>query len=375
MPTFFVVLISIYLAGNIYIFRRGAQALVAQPFGVKVLLAVLFWCGALAFIGSFLARNTQLPVVLAHTAHEIGTGWLVFTLYMVLCLIIFDLFRLFNFPCKYGFYISLFLTLSLLSYGYYNYQHPKTEVFNIVINKQTVHNEQPLKVVSVSDIHLGYGTDKEELKQYVEMINAQKPDLILIGGDLIDNSVVPLYAEKMMEELTELKAPLGIYMVPGNHEYISGIDESARFIKSTPIQLLIDSVVTLPNGIQLIGRDDRHNPSRRSLQELMENIDKNRPIILLDHQPYNLTDAEAAGIDLQFSGHTHHGQVWPMSLVTDYIYEQSHGYRQWGDTHIYVSSGLSLWGPPFRIGTESEMVVFELSAGSTDISNTSSPLL
>ena len=76
MPTFFVVLISIYLAGNIYIFRRGAQALVAQPFGVKVLLAVLFWCGALAFIGSFLARNTKLPVVLAHTAHEIGTGWL-----------------------------------------------------------------------------------------------------------------------------------------------------------------------------------------------------------------------------------------------------------------------------------------------------------
>ena len=375
MPTFFVVLISIYFAGNIYIFKRGAQALVAQPFGVKVLLAVLFWSGALSFIGSFLARNTQLPVVLAHTAHEIGTGWLVFTLYMVLCLIVFDLLRLFNFPCKYGFYISLFLTLSLLSYGYYNYQHPKTEVFNIVINKQTVHNEQPLKVVSVSDIHLGYGTDKEELKQYVEMINAQKPDLILIGGDLIDNSVVPLYAEKMMEELTELKAPLGIYMVPGNHEYISGIDESARFIKSTPIQLLIDSVVTLPNGIQLIGRDDRHNPSRRSLQELMENIDKSRPIILLDHQPYNLTDAEAAGIDLQFSGHTHHGQVWPMSLVTDYIYEQSHGYRQWGDTHIYVSSGLSLWGPPFRIGTESEMVVFELSAGSTDISNTSSPLL
>ena len=84
MPTFFVVLISIYLAGNIYIFRRGAQALVAQPFGVKVLLAVLFWCGALAFIGSFLARNTKLPVVLAHTAHEIGTGWLVFTLYGIM---------------------------------------------------------------------------------------------------------------------------------------------------------------------------------------------------------------------------------------------------------------------------------------------------
>ena len=256
-----------------------------------------------------------------------------------------------------------------------NYRHPKTNAVDITINKPYENNSQPIKIVAVSDIHLGYGTGKSALKKYVDMINEQKPDLILIGGDLIDNSVVPLYTEKMSEELSELKAPMGIYMVPGNHEYISGIDESARFIKSTPIQLLIDSVVTLPNGIQLIGRDDRHNPSRRSLQELMENIDKSRPIILLDHQPYNLTDAEAAGIDLQFSGHTHHGQVWPMSLVTDYIYEQSHGYRQWGDTHIYVSSGLSLWGPPFRIGTESEMVVFELSAGSTDISNTSSPLL
>ena len=179
--------------------------------------------------------------------------------------------------------------------------------------------------------------------------------------DLTSLQVVPLYAENMMEELSELKAPLGIYMVPGNHEYISGMNASARFIQGTPIQLLRDSIVTLPSGIQLIGRDDRSNTARRSLQELMANVDKNKPIILLDHQPYKLTESETAGVDLQFSGHTHRGQVWPMSLVTDYIYEQSHGYRQWGNSHIYVSSGLSLWGPPFRIGTESEMVVLQLS--------------
>lgn len=360
MPIFFVVLFSIYLAGNFYIFKRGAEALVAQPFGVKILLAALFWCGALSFIGSFWIQNTKLPITLAHTTHEIGTGWLVFTLYMVLCLAVFDLFRLFNFSCKYEFHISLFLTLSLLSYGYYNYQHPKTEVFNIVINKPAVHYEQPLKVVSVSDIHLGYGTDKEELKQYVEMINAQKPDLILIGGDLIDSSVVPLYEEKMMEELAELKAPLGIYMVPGNHEYISGIRKSMQFINETPIRLLRDEVVTLPGGIQIIGRDDRSNKSRLSLQELMKNIDPAKPVILLDHQPYDLPDTESAGIDLQFSGHTHRGQVWPISLVTDRLFDQSYGYRKWGNSHIYVSSGLSLWGPPFRIGTDSELVVFNI---------------
>ena len=360
MPIFFVVLFSIYLAGNFYIFKRGAEALVAQPFGVKILLAALFWCGALSFIGSFWIQNTKLPIALAHTTHEIGTGWLVFTLYMVLCLAVFDLFRLFNFSCKYEFYISLFLTLSLLSYGYYNYQHPKTEVFNIVINKPAVHYEQPLKVVSVSDIHLGYGTDKEELKQYVEMINAQKPDLILIGGDLIDSSVVPLYKEKMMEELAELKVPLGIYMVPGNHEYISDIRKSMQFINETPIRLLRDEVVTLPGGIQIVGRDDRSNKSRLSLQELMKNIDPAKPVILLDHQPYDLPDTESAGIDLQFSGHTHRGQVWPISLVTDRLFDQSYGYRKWGNSHIYVSSGLSLWGPPFRIGTDSELVVFNI---------------
>lgn len=99
----------------------------------------------------------------------------------------------------------------------------------------------------------------------------------------------------------------------------------------------------------------------RPAAELMTGIDKSKPIILLDHQPYKLTESEAAGVDLQFSGHTHRGQVWPMNWVTDYIYEQSHGYRQWGNSHIYVSSGLSLWGPPFRIGTESDMAVFHLS--------------
>lgn len=361
MPTFFVILFCVYLAGNVYIFVRGAQALIAQPFGVKMLLAILFWGGALSFFGSMMTRNVKLPVAMAHTMHEVGTGWLIFTLYMVLCLVIFDLFRLINFPFKYGFYLSFFITLSALGYGFYNYQHPNTEVINIVINKPLQSYQQPLKVVSISDVHLGYGTDKEELKRYVEMINAQQPDLILIGGDLIDNSVVPLYVENMKEELALLKAPLGIYMVLGNHEYISGINESIRFIQDTPIRLLRDSVVTLPGGIQLIGRDDRSNHARQSLQELTANIDPTKPVILLDHQPYNLKETEAAGIDLQFSGHTHRGQVWPVNLVTDHLFEQSYGYRQWGKSHIYVSSGLSLWGPPFRIGTNSELVVFNIT--------------
>lgn len=360
MPTFFIILFSTYLAGNVYIFVRGAQALAAQPFGVKVLLAVLFWGCVCSLATSFLIRNTELPASLAQTISEIGTGWLVFTLYMVLLLLVFDIFKVFHLPCRFSFYISLGLTLCALSYGYYHYQHPVTRVINMVINKPSGVTVDSIKIVAISDLHLGYGTDKDQLKIYVDMVNAQKPDLILIGGDLIDNSVTPLHAEQMEEELSLLKAPYGIYMVPGNHEYISGIEESIRFIETTPIRLLRDEVITLPNGIQLIGRDDRSNRDRLNLQDFSENIDPSKPVILLDHQPYNLKETEEAHIDLQFSGHTHRGQIWPISLVTDQIFEQSHGYRQWGKSHIYVSTGLSLWGPPFRIGTDSEMVVFNI---------------
>lgn len=361
MPIFFIILITVYLGGNTYIFYRGAQALSGLPGGIKISLAVLFWLAALSIIGTMLTRNIKMPVFLSHAMYEVGTGWLIFTLYMVLFLLAFDLLKLCRVPFNYGFILSLIFTVVLLGYGYYNYRHPKTNIINIALDKPLADDAKPVKIVAVSDLHLGNGTGKTALKRYVKMINEQNPDLILIAGDLIDNSVVPLYTENMMEELSELKAPLGIYMVPGNHEYISGIKASARFIQDTPMQFLRDSVVTLPNGMQLIGRDDRSNTARRSLQELMAGIDKSNPIILLDHQPYKLTESEAAGVDLQFSGHTHRGQVWPMNWVTDHIYEQSHGYRQWGNSHIYVSSGLSLWGPPFRIGTESDMAVFHLS--------------
>lgn len=361
MPTIFITLFLLYLLGNIYIYLRGRRALVAQPTGVKVLLSIIFWSGMLSFFVSFLFRNMEVPPSLAITIQQVGTGWLVLTLYMVILLGIFHLFELFNKRFKYGFYISLGLTLSFLSYGFYNYQHPETKVINIVINKPAQTGQQPVKVVAVSDIHLGYGTDKALLKRYVDMINAQHPDLILIGGDLIDNSILPVRSEKMEEELSRLKAPLGIYMVPGNHEYISDIDESIDFIGTTPIRLLRDSVITLPNQLQLIGRDDRHNRNRLPLSELTRNIDPDKPVILLDHQPYELDKTAAAGIDLQFSGHTHHGQIWPISLLTDYMFEQSYGLKQKGNSQIYVSSGLSLWGPPFRIGTNSEMVVFNIT--------------
>ena len=164
----------------------------------------------------------------------------------------------------------------------------------------------------------------------------------------------------MEEELNALKAPMGIFLVPGNHEYIGGIERTKAFLDKTQINLLQDSIVTLENGVQLIGRDDRSNRRRKRLDALYRSADNARPMVVIDHQPYELHKTDSLGIDLQVSGHTHHGQVWPVSLLTDHLYEQCHGYRRWSKSHIWVSSGLSLWGPPFRIGTRGDLALIRL---------------
>ena len=301
-----------------------------------------------------------MPSSFAQTLSQAGSGWLVFTLYMTLFLLFFDFAQVIHFRFKFDFLFSLFLTLCLLAYGNYHYQHPCVKVINIVFNKPIQSYQQSLKIVAISDLHLGYATNKETLSEYVNQINNLRPDIVLIGGDLIDNSIVPLEREHMENELSLIKAPLGIFMIPGNHEYISGIERTKSFINKTPIHWLQDTVVTLPNQLQLIGRDDRHNKKRKNLSQLTKNLNKERPVILLDHQPYNLNKTAKANIDLQFSGHTHRGQIWPISWIVDHVFEISYGLRKIGNSTIYVSSGLSLWGPPYRIGTDSEIVVFNI---------------
>ena len=356
----FSTIIGLYLIGNIYIFFRGLKAIASYSVGIKVLLSILYWCGASALFIVYTLRRTDFSLSVFSFIYEIGSGWLIFTLYMVLCLLVFDIIRLFaRRPIPYNFVLSIGITLCVLGYGYYNYQHPKTKVLNLAINKKA--SVSSLKVVGFSDVHMGLGTGKKMIERYVELVNAQQPDLILISGDLIDNDISPVIKERMDEELSRLKAPLGIYMVPGNHDYFDGIENIRDFLGKTPIRLLCDSVVTLPNGIQIIGRDDRRSRNRLPLEKLSIQTEASLPIILLDHQPYDLDVTAAQGIDLQFSGHTHRGQVWPMSFFIGRMFELSYGYEKRKDTHFYVTSGISLWGPPFRIGTNSEIVVFNLT--------------
>lgn len=361
MAAFFILMLSACLGGNVYIYVRGMSAIGHFPHVVKVIFSLVFWLSAISLFAVFFLRHSGMSAtVWAHLLFEYSAGWLVFMLYMALFLLCFDLSGLFGYTFRYSFVAALTLTACLLSFGFYRYRHPTTQVIPIRLDKPFSHGET-CRIVAVSDIHLGMGTARGQLEEYVRMINEQKPDVVLIAGDLIDNSLVPVRERRMEQALLQLKAKWGIYMVAGNHEYLSGIADCEQFLRGTPVCLLRDSMVTLPNGIRIIGRDDRSNPARKPLEELSRQVASDVPLIVMDHQPVETEAAIDANVDLLFCGHTHNGQVWPMNLITRLLFDISYGYEKRKNTHIYVSSGLALWGPPFRIGTRSEMIVFNLS--------------
>ncbi len=260
--------------------------------------------------------------------------------------------------------------LLIFGYGSIHYNNKVREQIDIKTDKAISLEKKSTKIVLLSDLHLGYHNRRSDFRKWVDMINAEQPDLILTAGDIIDISVRPLMEENVAEEFHRLKAP--VYACLGNHEYYSNQPKARRFYREAGITLLQDSVAKIGN-LCIIGRDDRTNMQRKSLAMIMEEARKKGFIsdlhhgkssdeffILLDHQPYHLEEAEQNGIDFQFSGHTHHGQVWPVSWVTDALYEKAYGSLQKGNTQYYISSGLGIWGGKFRIGTQSEYVVLTI---------------
>ena len=366
---FFLLVFLFYTLLNGYVLIRSRQ-LLPRSKTAHTLFYIIFAFLYSAFVFAMIGRN-NLPLFIQKMLYIPGTFWLGMVLYLFAFFLLTDLlwlvvriFRRFSPEIKRRYrkiqvISGYIIVLCLGVYGFYQFRHPQIVEQKIEIAK-TAGDYKHLKIVGVSDLHLGVAIDRNRMEQFVQLINDQHPDMILIAGDLIDNNALPLEKERVWETIDKLQAPLGTYFCLGNHEYLSGIDESMAFLHKTNMHLLIDSSVVI-NNIQLIGRDDKQgNHDRKSLKELVKGLNPALPLILLDHEPYRLSEAEENGIDLQLSGHTHHGQIFPGNLLTDLIYELAYGYKQKENTHYYVSSGLGLWGPPLRIGTQSEIVVFNI---------------
>ena len=320
--------------------------------------------GVLSFLMIFLNFRRaidDMPLPLARLVYDIGNSSVFILLYLVVIFLVLDLGRLLhlvrpqwmhqNFPLTACIVIGMF---ALFLYGNVHYHHKVREELHLTTDKPLA---RPLRIVMLSDLHLGYHNPRKELARWVDLINAENPDVVLIAGDVIDMSMRPLVEENMAEEMRRLEAP--VYACLGNHEYYSSEPLAEQFYRDARIQLLRDTCLVV-GDLCIMGRDDRTNLRRRNIDELARMADHTKYIILLDHQPYHLEEAEQAGVDFQLSGHTHRGQVWPISWITDALYECSFGAHQRGETRYYISSGIGIWGGKFRIGTRSEYVVATL---------------
>jgi uncharacterized protein len=186
-----------------------------------------------------------------------------------------------------------------------------------------------------------------------------------MAGDVLDEDVVPVITQNLGDSLCKLNSSMGIYACPGNHEYIGGGEPSIKYLEEHGIIVLRDADTLINDAFYIVGREDRHarfqkKKKRKSIDELLENIDTSKPVILLDHQPYDLDSIVDTGVDFQISGHTHHGQMWPFGYITNKIFEVSRGYKKKGSTHFWISTGFGTWGPPIRTGNRPEVMLFTL---------------
>lgn len=362
---FFAIIFSITLLLNFYVVLRGWQALLAVPaFKVYYLITMIVLFMLMIVSMSF---SNLIPMPWAKYLSFAGFSYMVLFIYLLFSFLIVDVIRIFNhfihfFPggmTTFRFWAlvgSLGVIIVAMVVGNYKFNHP--EIVRLDIQSEKPLQNKKIKIVAVSDIHLGISIDKVRLKKYVAMINAQQPDIVLLGGDVSDRSMRPVVNQHMDEEFRSIKAPLGVFAINGNHEhYAESPDATAKYLISSGINVLRDETRLVDSSLYLVGRDDRTNPNRMPLSKLIEKCDGTKPIILLDHQPFQLEEAQQNNVDFQFSGHTHNGQFFPGMLLVKGMYELAYGFMKKGKTNYYVSSGLGLWGPQYRIGTQSELVV------------------
>ena len=373
--SFFGVALGVYGAANLFIWLHLAR--VVPYLGVlRVPIILAFWILVVALpagrIGGAFCRcafTDQLTIL--------GSWYLGFMVYILLLLILVDAIRLADHWIRIvprslarrqgraalaAFWGVLFLSVVVVAVGRWNARNPVVREYDLAIKGAP--REGPLRVAVASDLHVGLLVRNHWLADMIETINSTRPDMVLLAGDIVDSDVTRAQEERLSEQLETLSAPLGVFAVLGNHEFYSGADEAARSFTEGAVIVLRDQSVVIDGAMVLVGRDDRaasRMGRRRSPLAAIDGIGGDLPVIVMDHTPHDLHEAEEADIALQVSGHTHRGQLWPFNYITSKIFEQDWGFLKKGDTLFYISCGVGCWGPPIRTSSRPEVVVLNIS--------------
>ncbi|HEX3012273.1 MAG TPA: metallophosphoesterase [Syntrophomonadaceae bacterium] len=381
---FLGVFIFIYGLINYYIGLRGWQfvnGLFSNP--------GMLW--GWIIVMAFLAVSYPLGRILAHLMPGdsgkilivLGSYWLAYMYYLLIILLALDIIRLINrwvhivpqatgnYPVVTGLLVIIAVTV-IVFYGAWNANHPVIKNYEVTLDKKSG-SVDTLQAAVVSDIHLGWINGTKQIELMTEIINSLNPDIVLIPGDVIDEGIDLSTEQKIPDILRNLHPALGTYAIMGNHEYISGnADKAEAYLEKGGVTVLRDEWVKC-HGFYLVGRDDKarayyYGSPRKNLDAVMKGIEKDKlPVILMDHQPSDLQEAEKAGVSLELSGHTHRGQLWPNNYITRAIFEQDWGYMRKNNLQVIVSCGYGTWGPPIRIGNKPEILNIQIRFRPVDL--------
>lgn len=372
-----VLVLLAYLMLNFYVGLRSYH-------GLKGFLPsfprVIFWPIFLVIAFSFILGRTvslELPFL-----SSIGMYWIAVFLYLLMIYILIDLIGLLNahfklLPDRWRHYwqnkkifmLGIVLTAVILVFGNWSAQTIRISEYDLEINKTAEINE--LKAVLIADLHLDSYANTNHLEKAAQRITSLNPDVIFLAGDIFENYLDLDVIDKIDKIFDALEAKHGIYAVLGNHEYYGGQDaQITEYLEQKGIVVLVDEVIEAIDGnIYIAGRNDYGTGSghmmnigekRKSVEDILSDIDHTKPIILLDHQPQEVEEASVAGVDLMLSGHTHGGQLFPVQIFTKALFIIDRGHWQDENFNLVVTTGLGTWGPPVRTNSISEIVVMNI---------------
>lgn len=383
-------MIPAYILVNLYILHRVHKWLTACSghFHSKwfvVPYITVYSLLALSLLFAFLLPSSGFQIFVK----RLSNYWLGTLLYILLFVFTADILRLIlkripgklhNFLfSKTGYvFVGILLTALVAGFSFYGANHGshlKVHPYNVTIKKSCAERKK-LKIALIADLHLGYNYGKHQVVQMVQEINQLDADLVLIAGDIFDNEYDAVqHPDEIAESLAQMKSTYGTYGVFGNHDvterllggFSVPIQESGmrdkrfeEFARKAKINILDDQVEDIDDAFYLVGRMDAFRPgdgtkNRMTPEKILEGLDRSKPIIVLEHQPKQLQELADAGADMQLAGHTHNGQLFPGNLLIHLFWENTAGYLKKDTLHSIVTSGIGMWGPAMRTGTDSEI--------------------
>ena len=392
-----IFLAPIYILLNIYVLRWGYLWIgnchhLFQSRIFRIILTVIYTLIALTPLTGFLI---QKPAFLHRILKITSNYFLGIFMYILMVLFSIDIVRLI---LKYAVHASwiqsrivfaavgaccICIVIIISFSGIYHAKHIKVTPYKITVDKSAPDMDS-LKIVLLADTHFGYNSGAVHAQEIVDKINEQNPDLVCIAGDIFDNEYDAVREpEKISEILRTIRSKYGVYACWGNHDLNEPIlagftfkhkkedskqlkdPRMKRFLQNSNIQLLEDEAVLIDNSFYVVGRKDaslveKIEEKRKTPAQLTQKLDKNKTIIVIDHQPKELQDIADAGVDLDLCGHTHDGQTFPGNFTVKFLWENPCGYLQKGSMHNIVTSGSGVWGPAMRVGTDSEICTINL---------------